>query len=161
MLIDFPRKLIVQLPADNTHDHAACCDKARNCYQEGLNVLPDFFFLKLWYIRPSHSEAVFRFQSVCGVVNLVHLNSSVDKKGKVENADSNDLNGILQAKGVVTEYNQEDHGKNEEGEVCRNRPGLSLREILLIQRKILSDSEVVLDDINFEVLLKGRKDVSA
>lgn len=114
MLIDFPGKFIVEFPADDTHDHTACCDKAWNCDQEGFDVWPDVFSLEFWYIRPSLSgDPVFRFKSICGVVNLIHLNGSVDKKGKVENTNSDDLNRILQTKSIVTEDNQEDHSKDK------------------------------------------------
>jgi len=56
-------------------------------------------------------------QESIGIVNLIHLDGSVDKQRSIENANAYDLNGVLQSKCIIAKNYKEYMPKDEEGQV--------------------------------------------
>lgn len=81
-------------------------------------------------------------------LNLVNLNCRVNKQSQVGDADTDNLNGVLQAKGVPNEQQFVQETKNEERQESGNR--FVLRSGVRICRV----------DLGGQVSLKLRKDVT-
>lgn len=56
-----------------------------------------------------------------GLVNLIDLDGSVDHQGQVCDANADNLNGVLHAKGVPDEHQLVQKAEDEEGQEGRDR----------------------------------------
>lgn len=114
MLVDGPCKFVIQLPTNNAHQHGRQGDYAGNCNQRRLNHWPDIF-LNTKIVRALPNTKL--LQEIICVVNLIHLDSGVDKQCSIENANAYDLNGVLQSKCIIAKNYKEYMPKDEEGQV--------------------------------------------
>lgn len=57
---------------------------------------------------------------------LIHLDSRVNKHRCVEDADTNDLDGVFQSKRIVTEDHKKQMREDEQGEVSRSDTELDI-----------------------------------
>lgn len=112
MLVDCPRKLIIQLPCNNRHNRCEEPNDARNCNQVWSNVRPD---------RNAWPDPSFEAQSFNCLVDLVVLDGCINQHTNIVDAEPNDLNGVLQSKGVVNQDKLIEETEDKEGEVGRNR----------------------------------------
>ena len=92
MLIDSPRKFIVEFPSNQGHDHGEKGYDNRHGQQIWLHILP-YSFLCIYVSN--------LFQILDGVIDLVILNRSINKHSDIVDAKTDDLNGILQSEGIV------------------------------------------------------------
>lgn len=90
MLVNGPSKFVVQLPRDDGHCYRTQSDDARDRYEIRSLVCPHAWFDHVQSAKRGH-----RF------LNLIHLHRRIDKKANIVKTESNDLNGVFQAKSVV------------------------------------------------------------
>lgn len=107
VLVDAPRKLVVELPADDGHEDGAEGEDAGNRNQERLDLRPDFRV----------NQQVLVEQPFVGFLDLVDLDGTVDEESEVEEAEPDDLDRVFQAERIVDEADKEDVRKDEEREV--------------------------------------------
>lgn len=94
MLVNCPRKLIIQLPRNGRHDSGEESDDARDRNQIWFDIRP--------YLRGHGGlQPAVRSQSFDRFVDLVVLNRSIDEHSNIIDAKSDDLNGILQSQRIV------------------------------------------------------------
>lgn len=86
MLVDRPCKFIVELPSDNHHQDRAHGNDARNDNQKRLRFPPHVY-----------RDGAFGHKHFDGVLDLLDLHRSVNQKTEVAHAQTDDLNGILEA----------------------------------------------------------------
>lgn len=109
MFVNSPRKLIVQLPGDETHDDREECNNNGNRHQKWSNILPDIIFLQ--DIAPE-------FESFDSPVNLVELDCSIHQHTNIVDAESDDLNGVFESQRIPDEDQLIQETEDEECEVC-------------------------------------------
>jgi hypothetical protein len=118
MLVDSPCKFIVQLPAYDAHQHGRQSndtgDRNQRRLNDGPNVPGNGRCGKPRIGRRPNPKLR---QSGIRIMNLVHLDSRVNKHRGIENTDTNDLDGVLQSKRIVTQNHKKQMGKDEQGEV--------------------------------------------
>jgi hypothetical protein len=107
VLVDSPRKFVVQFPGNESEDKR--CDGHENGMGDQLDadLLPNIVF---------DDEAV-RLEDGDGIVNLVELDTSIDEDADVVKDESNDLNGVLLAQGIIYKNKLVDEAEHEDGEV--------------------------------------------
>jgi hypothetical protein len=106
VLVDGPRKLVVQLPS------LKCKQKGRKGHQtrQGNQQRAD-----LWPKRGQHE--VLAPQALCGVLDLVKLDGGIDEDAEVVDDETDDLNRVLEAQGVPYEPEFVQIAEHEYGEV--------------------------------------------
>lgn len=90
MLQDIPRKLLIQLPSHETQNDCEQPNNRRNRNQLSLSLRPDI----------QVPENILGHKNDNGFVDLVDLECAVNEQGKVCDAHSDDLNGILRNESV-------------------------------------------------------------
>lgn len=107
MLVDGPCKFIIQLPANNAHQHCRQGDNARDRNQGWLNKWPNVF------------SKCFRnyLQGVVGIFDLIHLDGRIHEHSSIEDANADNLNGVLQPQSIITQDHEEHMSENEKGKV--------------------------------------------
>jgi len=113
MLVDGPRKLVVQLPGNEGEDEGCDGHENRVGNQLDANLLPD--------IVPG-DEAVI-LEDCNSIVDLVELDAGIDENADIVKDKPDDLDGILLAQGIVYEDELVDEAEHEDGEVCGNGAG--------------------------------------
>jgi hypothetical protein len=108
MFVDGPREFIVQLPGDNGQHDGEEGNHARHGNQIRANQYPD--------PRTTVARAiniVVKYQVIDRVFDLVVLDCGIDKHAYVIHAETNDLNRILQAQGIVDQDKLVQETENE------------------------------------------------
>lgn len=70
------------------------------------------------------TDKVLAVESLDGIVNLVELDASVDEDAKVVKDQTDDLNGVLHAQGIVDKQHLVNVAEHEDGKVGRDGAGL-------------------------------------
>jgi hypothetical protein len=113
VLVDTPSKLVVQLPANHSHQNRRQGDHAGYRNQKWSDLWPDIFF----------SERLLGYrgrirQSGIRILDLVHLNGGIYQHGQIEYADTNDLDGVLQPECVIAETDEENVREDEQRQIA-------------------------------------------
>lgn len=117
VLIDSPGKLVIQFPGDEGHQDGAKSHQTGLHDQEWLDIGPE-----------CQVDHVILLQLHDGVVNLVHLDRGVHQDSDVVDAETDDLNGVLKAEGIVDQDHLVDITEHENREIRGN--GLRLGELV-------------------------------
>lgn len=80
-------------------------------------------------------------QAIDGIVNLIHLNCGIDQQPHIVYAKSDDLNGILQSKGIPDQYQLVEEAKDVEGE--EGRDGVPVVVVFLPIETYLKQSKYI------------------
>jgi hypothetical protein len=113
VLVDTPSKLVVQLPANHSHQNSRQGDHAGYRNQKWPDFWPDIF----------NSEGLVGDrgrirQSAVRILDLVHLDGGIHQHGQIEDADTDDLDGVLQPKCVIAETDEENVSENEQRQIA-------------------------------------------
>jgi hypothetical protein len=76
--------------------------------------------------RHAGSESVLSAENIKGLLNLIDLNGSVNHEGKVREADSNNLNGILLSQSIPDDNEGVKETENEQRQESRDSLVLGL-----------------------------------
>lgn len=110
MLVDCPRKLVVQLPRHEDHQDGSEPHDTGNDDQERLRLGPDHW-----------ADLVHVGQDRNRVLDLVDLDCAVDQETDVADTETNDLNRVFQPKRIVYQHQLIEETETVEGEEGRNR----------------------------------------
>lgn len=86
MLVDRPRKFVIQFPGNDGHEHCAQSQDTRNRHEERFGIGP--------IIRRNIVEYN---QLIDGVLDLFHLHGGVDEQPDIVDAETNDLNCVFKS----------------------------------------------------------------
>jgi hypothetical protein len=112
VLEDVPSEFLVQLPADEGQDHGAEAEDCRNRGKEWTDIVPSLIK------RVDAFQNAFVGKRFNGRTNGVDLDAGVDDQSQVGNANANDLNRVLHAKGIPDDNQLVKEPEDEEGEEC-------------------------------------------
>jgi hypothetical protein len=115
VLVDGPRKLVVQLPCFKGKEDRSERHQAGQGNEHGLYVDPELFV-----------DESLLVQRVCGIFDLVKLDGSVDENAHVVDDESDDLNGVLQPQGVPHEPQLVKVAEHEDGQVGGDGAGFAV-----------------------------------
>jgi len=106
MLVDGPGKLIIKLPGNDAHQYSAKGDDTGHGNQKRMHIAPEMTINLIVIVELAD-----------GIADLIVLDGGVDQHGNVERAQSDDLNGVLEAQGIPHQGELKDEAENEEGEI--------------------------------------------
>ena len=92
VLVNGPRKLVVQLPCLECKEHGRKGHQTRQGDEHGLDVFPEFGINKVALV-----------QLISGVSDLVELDRGINEDTGVVDDETDDLNGVLQAQRIPHE----------------------------------------------------------
>lgn len=95
MLVDGPRKFIVQFPCDHRQEDGTQSNNAGYGDQIRSFITP---YSRIDVVMSSAAEVA------DGLVDLIHLNRSVDQKPDIVEAKTDNLDSVFKAKSVVDQY---------------------------------------------------------
>lgn len=109
MLVNRPRKFVVQLPRNARHHYREEGNDTWHCKQVWSDIFP--------HLLPWVNVSQLR-QTTNSVIDLIILDCSVDKHTQIVAAESDNLNCVLESQGIVHQYQLVQETEDEEGEVC-------------------------------------------
>ncbi len=114
MLVNGPRKLIIEFPCNKCKAHCSNSNQDWDCNQVGLYLWPQqlTFNEVTW--------ALLLVQIEHSLLNLLDLYRRVDQHAKVIKTQSNDLNRILETQGIINENELIYEAEDKECEVRRD-----------------------------------------
>lgn len=133
VLVDGPRKLIVELPRNESEDDGRDGHYNGESDEWATDLGPDREVIK----------TIQDLQRSDGFVDLIELDSGVDQDADVVDDQTDDLNGVLLGEGIVDQGDLVDVAEHEDGEVGGDGARL-----------------VVVVDIVLEGILEAGEDIS-
>lgn len=149
MLVNGPCKLIVELPRDKGQDCSSDSDQDWDSNQVWLNAWPQ----KLTLDQVTWALVAVKMPHC--LIDLADLNRRVDEQSEVVETQSNDLNGILEAQGIIDKHKLVQETKDEEGEVGWDDLGLCDGWKAWCERHLKSGENIGLQDENDDGLDDG------
>lgn len=120
VLENIPGILLVNLPRKEAHNEGSKGDDGRDSHQVRLHIVPK--------LGSSHTtlESIVLLENIEGFGNLIDLNSRVNHKGQVREADTNDLNGVLLSESIPDDDESVKETENEKRQESRDSLVLGL-----------------------------------
>lgn len=140
VLVNGPGEFIVKLPANYRQQDSTECEYAWNCNKKRFDSFPDSFLVH-------QSACALGLEVLVRFLDLILLNGGIDEQSDVEETESDNLNGVFQAKGIIDHEEHKQMAKDEESEVCRDCSLLWILKVVVyaVRYSVIPIDQVVLE----------------